>query len=577
MSRDTHAAPEDLQNNKEPTERNRAAVTQEIQRQDWDALDLSGQGLRAVSRVLFCDYLFLDKLFLDHNKLSYLPSEVGQLRSLSHLDVSSNDLKAIPERIGMLINLKSLLLFDNDITTLPQEVGYLYQLETLGIEGNPLQGDLRDIIVHDGTRAMVTWLRDGIGRKSGLPRSVHAVLILLGGDPPNDRDLILEDDTETTNEIFSVLDYNILCDKYVTATQYPYTPSDALVWDYRRDLILKEIKGHDADVVCLQELDQGNYNDVFRRELAYSDYKGVYWPKSRARTMPDKEARLVDGCATFYKGRKYVLLDKQLIDFANTAINRPDMKGEHDIFNRVMPRDNIAVVTFLENRMTGSRIIVVNAHLHWDPAFTDVIVVQTAILLEQISKFADQWASFPPCTDKAAFRHSELDSEVEPEETPEPPREPGPSLEYSSGSQIPVVICGDFNSIAGSGVHELLSRGGLPKDHLDLANRSYGNFTRDGMTHPLNLKSAYGDKLSFTNYTPGFVGAIDYIWHSSASLRVRKLLGEVDDEYLKNVPGFPSHHFPSDHLPLFAEFSIEPRKERKVVEADFGPQKDRRH
>ena len=46
---------------------------------------------------------------------------------------------------------------------------------------------------------------------------------------------------------------------------------------------------------------------------------------------------------------RYILLDKQLIDFANTAINRPDMKGEHDIFNRVMPRDDIGVLAFLEN------------------------------------------------------------------------------------------------------------------------------------------------------------------------------------------------------------------------------------
>src|SRR4051812_48725679 len=55
---------------------------------------------------------------------------------------------------------------------------------------------------------------------------------------------------------------------------------------------------------------------------------------------------------------RYILLDKQIVDFANTAINRPDMKGEHDIFNRVMPRDDIGVLAFLENRVTGSRLIV---------------------------------------------------------------------------------------------------------------------------------------------------------------------------------------------------------------------------
>lgn len=361
--------------------------------------------------------------------------------------------------------------------------------------------------------------------------------------------------------------------------QYGYTPSLALSWEYRRDIILREVKDRNADFVCLQEVEMESYNDFFRRELAFNDYKGIFWPKSRARTMPEKEAKLVDGCATFYKSAKYVCLDKQMIDFANIAINRPDMKGEHDIFNRVMPRDHIAVVTFFENRITGSRIIVVNAHIFWDPAYADVKLVQVAILMEQITLLANKWAKHPPCTDKVAFRHSEPDGDTDDESPEVPPAEPGPSLEYSNGSQIPLIICGDFNSTAASGVYNLLAHGNLPSNHSDLANRAYGNFTRDGITHPFSLKSAYANigELSFTNYTPGFTGVIDYIWYSTNALQATALLGAVDEDYLQKVPGFPNHHFPSDHLALQACFSVKPRKERKVVEADFGPQRERRN
>lgn len=294
--------------------------------------------------------------------------------------------------------------------------------------------------------------------------------------------------------------------------------------------------------------------------------------------MAEKEAKSVDGCATFFKSSKYVLLDKQIIDFASIAINRPDMKGEHDIYNRVMPRDHIAVVTFFENRLTGSRCIVVNAHIFWDPAFRDVKLVQVAILMEQLSNLADRYAKFPACTDKIAYRLSEQDevsSSVSPEEAP---AEPGPSLEYSSGSHIPLVICGDFNSTAGSGVYDLLAHGSLPSTHSDLANRGYGNFTRDGMTHPFSLKSSYANvgELSFTNNTPGYKGVLDYIWYSTNSLQVTGLLGEVDKEYLQRVPGFPHYHFPSDHIAILAEFLVKTKKERKVVDADFGPQQDQR-
>ena len=389
------------------------------------------------------------------------------------------------------------------------------------------------------------------------------ILTLTAGTPPNPREWHVLDDTPA-DETLSVISYNTLCDKYATSAQYGYTPSRALAWDYRSNLILQEIQDHDADFVCLQELDMESYNELFRKQLVHNDYQGVFWPKTRAKTMAEKEARLVDGCATFYKKSKYILLQKEFIDFANLAINRPDMKGEHDVFNRVMPKDNIAVLTFFENRFTGSRFIVVNAHIHWDPHFADVKLVQVAILMEQIDKFADKWSRHPPCADKTAFRHSEVDGDLK-APTPEPLPAPGPSLEYSSGTQIPLIICGDFNAGVGSGVHELITQGSVAPDHSDFKNRKYGNFTRDGMTHSFSIKSAYNgtQELSFTNYTLNFTGVIDYIWYSTNSLEVRGLLGNVDLDHLRKVPGFPNWHFPSDHLALKAEFEVKARKERK--------------
>lgn len=563
-------------------ERNRATTNGEMRRQDWDAMDLSGQGLRALSPSLFIDYMFLGKLYIDNNRLTHLHPAIGRLRSLTHLDASNNDLMAIPEEIGMLVNLKSLLLFDNNISLLPYEIGYLFKLETLGIEGNPLDEEMKEEIVRNGTKALVTHLRENTAGKRWCSPNIilvlcKATLTFPAGPPPNQRDWHILDDTPAS-ETLSVLSYNILCDKYATSSQFGYTPSDVLSWDYRKDLIINEVKGHDADFICMQEVDMESYNEFFRRELSLQ-YKGVFWPKSRAKTMAEREAKSVDGCATFYNHRKYQLLDKQLIDFANTAINRPDMKGEHDTFNRVMPRDHIAVATFFENRVTGSRFIVVNAHIFWDPAYKDVKLVQVAILMEQLSDFADKWAKHPPCTDKELFRHSELDGEANPSGSPEePPTVFGSSLEYSSGSQIPLIMCGDFNSGVGSGVYDLITQGSLSGNHSDLANRGYGNFTRDGMEHPFSLKSAYSGtaELSFTNYTATFQGVLDYIWFSTNSLQIRGVLGDVDREYLRKVPGFPNHHFPSDHLPLRAEFSVKSRKERKVVEADFGPQRERR-
>lgn len=271
------------------------------------------------------------------------------------------------------------------------------------------------------------------------------------------------------------------------------------------------------------------------------------------------------------------MLDKKLIDFANTAINRPDMKSAHDIFNRVMPRDDIAVVAFLEERMTGLRLIVVNAHVFWNPAFKDVKVVQVAILMEQITKLAEQYTKWPPCADKELYRYANGDDDQDGEPA-QGHQEPAPSAEYSSGALIPLIMAGDFNSTPESGVYELLAHGALAHSHSDLATRNYGEFTRSGMNHPFSLKSSYSHigELSFTNYVPDFTGVLDYIWYSHNTLSVTGLLGDVDKEYLTRVPGFPNWHFPSDHLALLAQFAVKSRKEKKAVEVDFGPERERR-
>ena len=391
--------------------------------------------------------------------------------------------------------------------------------------------------------------------------------------PPADRDWVIIDETASSanspTDKVAVLTYNILCDSAANPAHFGYVPSRILSWEYRRELVLSEIRSHNADIVCLQEIGQGSYNNYFREQLAYSGYKGVFWPRGRAMGMQEEEARAVDGCATFFKGNKFVLLDKQLINFGQTMVRRPDAKGQDDIYNRLWQKDHIAVVVFLENRQTGSRFIVVNAHLYWDPAFKDVKLIQTAILMEEVTRLSRNYATWPACTDKTAFRFSEADGSETAAQA-----EPAPSAEYASGDQIPLIMCGDFNSSPGSAAYNLIVHGGLAEEHPDLEKRLYGNLSRVGMTHPFKLKSAYSsiNELNFTNYTPDFRDILDYIWYSSTSLNVTALLGDVDKNYLQRVPGIPNFHFPSDHIALLAEFSVK-GKRGKVVDADFGPLK----
>lgn len=235
-------------------------------------------------------------------------------------------------------------------------------------------------------------------------------------------------------------------------------------------------------------------------------------------------------------------------------MQRQDFKKTDDMFNRVLGKDHIAVVCLFENIHTGTRFIIANAHIHWDPAYRDVKVVQVALLVEEVEKLANSFAKYPPPIldgrGSSTLDGSEKDPIVEsspPLRSPQSPRQPPI---YNDGSKIPLIICGDFNSVPVSGVYEFLSNGTLPSNHADFMSHTYGRYTSEGIRHRLGLKSAYAglpeDEVPLTNYTPSFRGVIDYVFYSAANLAVNKVLGEVDKAYLDKVVGFPNAYFPSE-------------------------------
>lgn len=135
---------------------------------NWDELDLGGQGLHALSPILFNAYGFIKRLNLGWNNLTVLPASIGRLKHLEHLDVSFNQLTELPPEIGMLSNLKQLHLFQNRIQTLPYEVGFLFKLDMLGIAGNPLESGQKDKITEGGTKALVHHLKESMPGKSSV-------------------------------------------------------------------------------------------------------------------------------------------------------------------------------------------------------------------------------------------------------------------------------------------------------------------------------------------------------------------------------------------------------------------------
>eukprot|EP00035_Acanthoeca_spectabilis_P021223 m.437017 g.437017 ORF g.437017 m.437017 type:complete len:514 (+) comp18050_c0_seq1:58-1599(+) len=468
----------------------------------WDGLDLSGVGLRMVNTEI-CSLKCLTSLYLNQNQLSAIPPEIANLNHLEMLDLSHNKIQMVPREMGSMRSLRELLLFANQITSLPFEIGMLFQLHTLGLHGNPLDEPVNTYSM-EGTESVMTYLLDNAQIQEEPPKRHMQRPV---------RTAFREGDVPPAS--FTVLAYNVLCSKYATRQLYAYCPSWALEWDYRKKMILDEIKRKDADIVLLQEVETCEFYAYFQPELHQRGFEGIFSAKSRARTMHERDRKSVDGCAIFFRCDIFEKQKEMLVEFERLSAQLG--RGSADILNRVMSKDNIAIGAILQHKPTKSPIFVGNAHLHWDPQFKDVKVVQAAMLVHEIAKFVD----------------------------------------VPDQKRMPILLGGDFNSEPDSGVFKLISEGRVAIDHPDLVNREYAKFAEEvGFDHDLKLRSCYNGELPYTNYTADFKGIIDYIFYSVDGLAPIEVLGPIPEEVMEQFDGCPNPHFPSDHLPIFAHLSI---------------------
>ncbi|KAG2686867.1 hypothetical protein I3843_09G027600 [Carya illinoinensis] len=322
---------------------------------------------------------------------------------------------------------------------------------------------------------------------------------------------------------FSVLSYNILSDVYATNDVYSYCPSWALSWPYRRQNLLREIVGYRADIVCLQEVYIGNTNTI-------------------------------DGCATFFRRDRFLHVKKYEVEFNKAAQSWTDSQLPSSQKKTALSRlfkDNVALIVVLEAKFgnqgvdnPGKRqlLCVANTHVNVHQDLKDVKLWQVHTLLKGLEKIA-------------------------------------------ASADIPMLVCGDFNSVPGSAPHSLLAMGKVDPLHPELAADPLGILRPNSkLVHQLPLVSAYSsfarigvglgleqqrrrldpttNEPLFTNCTRDFIGTLDYIFYTADSLTVESLLELLDEEGLRKDTALPSPEWSSDHIALLAEFRCTPRARR---------------
>ncbi|SCU84763.1 LANO_0C02322g1_1 [Lachancea nothofagi CBS 11611] len=492
----------------------------------WHALDLSNLQVFNLSNSLF-RYEFLTRLYLNGNNLTSLPKAIKELKNLRVLDLSHNKLTELPAELGLCHELKYLYFFDNMVSSLPWEFGNLYNLQFLGLEGNPMDRQMIKILTEKSVTGLIFYLRDN-APEIPLPSDRKFIEINVDGEPTQEFNSLQESEShlnrETLKKSFTLLSYNTLCQHYATPKMYRFTPSWALSWDYRREKLKEQILGYNTDVICLQEVECRTYEEFWAPLLREHGYAGVFHAKTRARTMHAKDSKKVDGCCIFYRESDFKLIFKETIDFSSVWMKHKKFQRTEDYLNRAMNKDNVALVVKLQHVKSGEHIWAATTHLHWDPQFNDVKTFQVGVLLDHMEKIIKEHNG---CNNSQELK------------------------------KVPVVICGDFNSMLDSAVYELLSTGAV-REHRDIEGRDFGYMSQKNYAHNLPLKSSYEaiGELPFTNLSPIFTDVIDYIWFSSQGLRVRGVLGEIDPDYASKFIGFPNDKFPSDHIPLVTRFEF---------------------
>ncbi|CAJ1428128.1 unnamed protein product, partial [Effrenium voratum] len=329
---------------------------------------------------------------------------------------------------------------------------------------------------------------------------------------------------EWLSKQFKVMNWNILADLYATENVYPYCEKWALSWNWRKHLIIKELKSMAADIITLQEVQKDAFDDWFRPTLAEVGYEGIFQAKKREPIF-HRGKYTTEGCATFYKTTRFKRLDKAIFDYDKLSTQElrassmdPDIEAEAI---RRVNRGNIALAVILEDRVMkklggqhGHVLCVVNTHILCDPAAADVKLFQAHLLLK--------------------------------------------AIQGTTGGRLPILVCGDFNSTPDSAVYEYFRRGQVRPDHDDLKKDPCGIMRNLSLRHNTCMVTAYETcthkEATFTNYTEDFKGTLDYIWFSPENLSVLAI-SQVDDEsQLSQESALPSSTRPSDHVSLVATF-----------------------
>lgn len=425
--------------------------------------------------------------------------------------------------------------------------------------------------------------------------------------------------TSSSNIKFKVFSWNILAEIYATQEAFPHCDAYMLSWSYRKIRIAVEILIHQPDIVCLQEVQTEHFDDFFKPILKQYGYDGIYKKKTTeiftSGSGRKKDGKYtMDGCAIFYKSNKFIAKENFSLEFSTlikeaTHKTLPDEVKNNPAAIKRLLKDNIAVVTLLEYH--PSEALSSNSNKRSEGGFSGInnrettgirgtthlgansMQSQSEVLISSLNNrtkpdYLKDLTNSSPIQLVIANTHivanpEANDVKIWQAQTLVSILEEYLHNCYKRKAIIPgLVVCGDFNSTPDSALYRILTTGSCERTHRDLAMDSYGLLSDLKLGHSMRLRSAYSMARAiaeghnpgmltpsteylepvFTNFTPSYIGCLDYVFYTDERLKLKGTLELLDEKALIREADYlklsdwclPNPQRPSDHLPLLTEF-----------------------
>ncbi|GLJ42681.1 hypothetical protein SUGI_0884910 [Cryptomeria japonica] len=347
--------------------------------------------------------------------------------------------------------------------------------------------------------------------------------------PPQRRLVSLKTEQTIKGPKFTVLTYNILADKWNESDRkHKACPAAALEWNNRKHKLVSEIIAYNADIICLQEVEEEHYKKYFLNQFRNHGYDGHYLAKPSGNPK--------EGCATFFLRERFSCMEEIEVVYGNQEfcnlvgeklyLTGHDPQSYHPKSHskptqktlRRFRANNIALILLLS--FDSNLICVANTHVLANKDLPDVKMWQAYCLLHKLEEI---------------------------------------SMEKGN-DDMPMVICGDFNLFpeAQPTVYwwamKLIRITHILRLVQSIGVSDCGDENDDVMKRWMNPETK---EPVFTHYASDFQETLDYIFYTHNNLEVEKLLEVVDWDTVSQAEDkyIPSSVWPSDHMLLLAQFS----------------------